>query len=273
MKDNINLPWRLMAATLYSPPRDGKILGAIEVDVTAIEDYIKAQRRTGNKLTMTAFVICAIGRSLAKYPEINCHIRRGRLVPRDYIDVMCSVGIKGGEEMAVVRISEAHLKSASQVAGEIRTLAFDARQGQESKTMRNKYTLTKIPWPLRGWTYKLIRWFVHDLGINLGFMGYTDSAFGSIMLSNIGTIGLTNGWPALMPAAKIPAVINMGKCEQKPVVRNKEVVIRTMLPLDATFDHRVVDGMHAGKMARSVSRLLAKPENLDQVVELESSVI
>jgi len=270
MKDKFNLPWRLMAATLYSPPRDGKVFGLIDVDVTAIEEYIKEQRRAGNKLTMTAFVICAVGRTLARHPEVNCHIRRGKLVPRDYIDVMCSVGIKGGEEMAAVRICEAHLKSASQVAEEIRNLAFDVRQGQEGKVMRNKYTLTKIPWPLRGWVYKLIRWIVHDLGINLGFMGYTDSAFGSIMLSNIGTVGLTYGWPALLPAAKIPAVVNMGKCEQKPVVRGKKIVIRTILPLAATFDHRIVDGMHAGKMSRGVARILANPEILDQVPETES---
>ncbi|NQU27264.1 MAG: 2-oxo acid dehydrogenase subunit E2 [Candidatus Marinimicrobia bacterium] len=264
MKNAFNLPWRLMAATLYGPPRDGKIMGTLNVDVTAIDKYIKDQRRQGNKLTLTTFVAVAIGRALAKYPEINCHIRRGRLVPREYIDVMVTVGIKGGAEMAAVRIRDAHEKTASQIAGEIRTMAFESRQGQESKVMQNKYTLTKIPWPIRGWIYKLIRWLVHDLGINLGFMGYLDSAFGSIVLSNIGTIGLTTGFPALLPAAKIPAVINMGKCELKPVVRSKEVVVRLMLPLSATFDHRIVDGLHAGKMASTVARLLAKPEELDQ---------
>ncbi|MFH1852145.1 MAG: 2-oxo acid dehydrogenase subunit E2 [Candidatus Neomarinimicrobiota bacterium] len=265
MKDNFNPPWRLMAATLYAPPRDGKIFGTVDVDVTAIDDYIKEQRQTGNKLTMTAFVVAAIGRAMAKYPDVNCHIRRGRLVPRDYIDITVSVGIKGGAEMAAVRICDADKKTASQIAAEIRGMAFGARQGQENKTMRNKYTLTRIPWPFRGWIYKLIRWIVHDLGINLSFMGYEDSSFGSIMLSNIGTIGLTTGFPALMPAAKIPAVVNMGKCELKPVVKSGKIAIRLILPLCATFDHRIVDGLHAGKMARTVARSLARPEELDRL--------
>ncbi len=214
--------------------------------------------------TMTPFVVAAVGRSLAKFPEINCHIRRGRLVPRDYIDVMVSVGMKDGAEMAAVRICDAHLKTVTQIAEEIRTMAFNARQGEESKTMRNKYTITKIPWPLRGWIYKFVRWLVHDVGLSLGFMGYKDSSFGSIMVSNIGTIGLTTGFPALMPAAKIPAVVNMGKCELKPSVYEKEIVPRLMLPLCAVFDHRIVDGMHAGKMARTVRRLLSNPDILDQ---------
>ena len=138
MKDAFNLPWRLMAATLYGPPRDGKIMGTVDVDVTAIDSYIKDQRRQGNKLTLTTFVVVAIGRALAKYPDINCHIRRGRLVPRDYIDVMVTVGIKGGAEMAAIRIRDAHEKTASQIAEEIRKMAFESRQGQESKVMQNK---------------------------------------------------------------------------------------------------------------------------------------
>ena len=133
--------------------------------------------------------------------------------------------------------------------------------------MQNKGTLGKIPWPFRRMAFKLIRWIVNDLGFQLKSMGLSDNSFGSIMLSNIGTHGLATGMAALFPAAKLPAVIVMGHAEKKPVVRDGEIVIRTMLPLTGTFDHRIVDGGHAGKLARSIMRRLARPHALEQVPE------
>ncbi|MCP4873935.1 MAG: hypothetical protein GY896_00475, partial [Gammaproteobacteria bacterium] len=54
-----------------------------------------------------------------------------------------------------------------------------------------------------------------------------------------------------------------------PVVKNGEIVIRTILPLTGTFDHRVVDGMQIGKFARGIKRNFRKPEWLDEVPEKE----
>jgi pyruvate dehydrogenase E2 component (dihydrolipoamide acetyltransferase) len=61
----------------------------------------------------------------------------------------------------------------------------------------------------------------------------------------------------------------LGKIEEKPVVRNGEVVIRTILPLTGTFDHRIVDGMQIGKLARGIKRNFRKPEWLNEVPEQE----
>ena len=74
---------------------------------------------------------------------------------------------------------------------------------------------------------------------------------------------------ALMPAAKVPAVIVLGKVEEKPVVRQGEIVIRTILPLTGTFDHRIVDGAQIGKLARGIKRNFRKVEWLDQVPDKE----
>ena len=82
-------------------------------------------------------------------------------------------------------------------------------------------------------------------------------------------IGLNTGMTALMPAAKVPCVVVLGKIEEKPVVRRGEIVVRTILPLTGTFDHRIVDGMQIGKLARGLKRAFRKPEWLDAVPEKE----
>ena len=57
----------------------------------------------------------------------------------------------------------------------------------------------------------------------------------------------------------------LGKIEEKPVVRQGKVVIRSVLPLTGTFDHRIVDGMQIGKLARSIKRNFRKPGWLDEI--------
>jgi pyruvate dehydrogenase E2 component (dihydrolipoamide acetyltransferase) len=46
------------------------------------------------------------------------------------------------------------------------------------------------------------------------------------------------------------------------VVENGQIVVRPMLTLCATFDHRVVDGVHAAKLCGVLRTILADPEQL-----------
>jgi len=66
-----------------------------------------------------------------------------------------------------------------------------------------------------------------------------------------------------------PIACTPGKIEEKPVVRDGEIVVRTILPLTGTFDHRIVDGAQIGKLARGIKRNFRKPEWLDEVPSAE----
>ena len=265
-QDKFNTPWRLIANAIYSPAKDAKVFGTLDIDVTKADEYIFKQRKSGNKITMTSIVTSAVARSLAfDAPEMNCFVRRGRVVPRDYVDVMVSVLISGGQEMSAVRIESAHTKTVSVIAKELKEKAAEARKGTEDSVMKNKYVLSKIPWPFRKWAYLLIRLLVYGLGVKWKVLGLSEDSFGSIMVTNVGTLGLTTALPALMPVAKLPGVISMGKYEQKPTVIKDEIVIRTFLSGGAVFDHRVVDGAQIGQFVRGVIKRIQKPEQLDQL--------
>ncbi len=82
--DKYNTPWRLVASTIFGPPKDGKLYGTMDIDVTGTEKYIWEQRNAAKKITMTSVVVAAVAQTLAEdTPEINCFIRRGRIIPRD----------------------------------------------------------------------------------------------------------------------------------------------------------------------------------------------
>ena len=91
---------------------------------------------------------------------------------------------------------------------------------------------------------------------------YNDS-FGSAMVTNIGHHDLQFGFPALLPIANIPLVVSLGKIEEKPVVRDGEIVIRKIMPAAATLDHRIFDGSQGGLLATTVRKYLLDPACLE----------
>ena len=70
------------------------------------------------------------------------------------------------------------------------------------------------------------------------------------------------GLPALMPASNLAFVQAIGKIKEIPVVVDGEIIPRSVLPISATFDHRVVDGSHISRYIKGINHYFANPEEL-----------
>ena len=81
-----------------------------------------------------------------------------------------------------------------------------------------------------------------------------------------GTFTLTNGgiFGSLLstPIINIPqsAILGMHKIEERPVVVNGEIVIRSMMYLALSYDHRIIDGRESVGFLVRVKELLENPE-------------
>jgi pyruvate dehydrogenase E2 component (dihydrolipoamide acetyltransferase) len=268
--DRFNTPWRVTSAAIYTTPTDSRVYGTLDIDVTESKRFLDQKREDGEKITMVHMTVAVLARAMAfDAPEMNCFIRRGAVVGREHVDVMVPVQVGGDTGVTAAIVRDAHARPVSDIAQEIRNKAKRSREGEEIKAARNKYVLNDIPWPLRRPAFRLLKWITVDMGFEIKALGLSAHSFGSFVVSDIGSFGLNTGMTALMPAAKVPCVIVLGKIEEKPVVRDGEVVIRTILPLTGTFDHRVVDGAQIGKLARGIKRGFRKPEWMNSVPEKE----
>lgn len=83
---------------------------------------------------------------------------------------------------------------------------------------------------------------------------------GTFTITNIGAMGGTG----LIPLINHPevAILGMGRAEPKAVVRDGQVVVRTMLPLVLAFDHRIADGGDAVRFVNDLVRRLEDPNTL-----------
>lgn len=268
--DRFNTPWRVTSAAIYTTPTDSRVYGTLDIDVTRAKRFLEKKRAAGVKITMTHLATAVLARAVAfDVPEMNCFIRRGAVVGRERLDVMVPISVGGDSGVTAAIVRDAHVRTVSSIAEEVRDKAASGRSGVETKAVQNKYLLNRIPWPFRRPAFRFLKWITVDMGIEIKALGLSAHSFGSFVVSDIGSFGLNTGMTALMPAAKIPAVIVLGKVEEKPVVRQGEIVIRTVLPLTGTFDHRIVDGMQIGKLARGIKRNFRKPEWLDEIPEKE----
>ena len=83
---------------------------------------------------------------------------------------------------------------------------------------------------------------------------------GTFTITNVGPLGGT----ALLPTINYPevAILGMGQVQEKPVVREGEIVIRKILPLTLAFDHRIADGADAARFVSEMVRQLSDPNLL-----------
>ena len=93
---------------------------------------------------------------------------------------------------------------------------------------------------------------------------------GSITLEDLtgGTFSITNGgiFGSLMstPIVNAPqsAILGMHKIQERPMVVNGQVVVRPMMYLALTYDHRIIDGREAVQFLVAVKDCLEDPGRL-----------
>ena len=79
----------------------------------------------------------------------------------------------------------------------------------------------------------------------------------TITLTSLGTLGGIAATPVIN--APEVAILGPNKLVERPVVRDGQVVIRTLMNLSSSFDHRIIDGFDAASYVQRLKRLIEKP--------------
>ena len=95
---------------------------------------------------------------------------------------------------------------------------------------------------------------------NDGALSYEDLTGGTFTLSNGGVFGSMLSTPILNPPQS--AILGMHTIQQRPVAENGEVVIRPMMYLALSYDHRLIDGREAVQFLVTIKNVLEDPARL-----------
>lgn len=93
-----------------------------------------------------------------------------------------------------------------------------------------------------------------------GKLTMDDLVGGTFTISNGGVFGSMLSTPIVNPPQS--AILGMHRIEERPIAENGEVVIRPMMYLALTYDHRIIDGSESVLFLRTIKECLEDPARL-----------
>ena len=111
-------------------------------------------------------------------------------------------------------------------------------------------------------SYADIETEIRALGLRAreGKLGIEDLTGGAFSITNGGVFGSMLSTPILNPPQS--AILGMHTIQQRPVVIKGEIVIRPMMYLALTYDHRIIDGKDAVQFLVTIKNVLEDPSRL-----------
>ena len=91
-------------------------------------------------------------------------------------------------------------------------------------------------------------------------LALADLQGGTFTVTNIGPIGGLFATPIILHPQT--AILGLMKMQPRPVVRDGQIVVRTMMNLALSFDHRVLDGAEAARFTTALIKRLESPRSL-----------
>jgi 2-oxoglutarate dehydrogenase E2 component (dihydrolipoamide succinyltransferase) len=200
-----------------------------EADVTHLVQWREKvkkefEKRENTKLTFTPLFIEAVIRCIKKYPLINSSLDGDKIIIKKDINIGMATALPSGNLIVPV-IRNADQLNLTGLARQVNGLAENARQNK---------------------------------------LRPDDTQGGTFTLTNVGTFGSLMGTPIInQPQVAILAV---GAIKKRPVVletsEGDAIVIRHMMYLSLSYDHRVVDGSLGATFLSAVARELENfPQN------------
>jgi pyruvate dehydrogenase E2 component (dihydrolipoamide acetyltransferase) len=269
-KDDVS-SFRKIAIGTWRTAYDPSVYGTMELRMDEAVRYIAAFReKTGKKLTLSHMIAKAAAMVLKECPDANAILRWNRVYLRKRIGVFFQV-VMTDEGAHKVDLSGATLydvegKSLLEIFDEFNAKVESVRARKDPALEKTRQTFLGIPYFALGTVLRLISFLSYTLNLDLRRFGIPQDPFGSIMITNIGSLGLDTAYVPLVPYSRVPILIATGAVKDVPVVEAGKIVPGKIMRINATFDHRFIDGFHASVMSRVLREWLEHPfEHFDKL--------
>ena len=263
--------FRKIAIGTWQTAYDPQVYGTLELRMEEALRYVADFRaRTGKRLTISHMMAKAVAAALVEMPDANAVLRYNRLYLRQDIGVFFQVVMEdegeGKIDLSGATVYDVDQKSLVEICDDFQAKVDKVRKRQDPALEKTRKSFLNIPYFLLNRVLKFLSFLTATLNLDLRFMGIPRDPFGSVMITNIGTLGLETAYVPLVPYSRVPIVLAVGAIKDVPVVDGDRVVPGKVMRVHATFDHRVIDGFHAAVMSRVLKAWMQKPfEHFDRL--------
>lgn len=265
-------PMHYVMPLMYPNRCDNEAYITMEVEIAETEEFISKfneGKSEEDRISLFGIIVAATLKTIYNRPQMNRFITNKNVYQRNNVTAAFTVkkhlSDEGDETLARICADEKSdlLSIQRQVSEQIR----------KCKTMDDESTeamgiIKKLPFKhLIG---AIARWADRH-GLMPQSVIATDPYQCSVVLSNMGSIGLNIGYHHLMNWGTNSIFIMIGKKEDRPVFdKNGNVTMKRIIKLSFTIDERISDGYYYGKSLRLLRKYVEKPELLLEKFEDES---
>lgn len=263
--------FRKLAIGTWRTAYDPTVYGTLSIRMDRALEYIeKFRERTGKRLTVTHLVTKACGEALKRCPDANAILRFNKIYLRKRVTIsVLVVQTDQGSakvDLTAAKIDDADQKSLSQIVDDLEETVRRVRERKDKALESGKKTVLKVPFLLMNLFLRLLSFVMYSLNIDLSFAGMPKDAFGACTVTNVGSLGLETAYVPLVPYTRTAIYVAVGRVVDAAVVENGKVVAGKVMNVNASFDHRFIDGYHASVLSKTMRELLENPfEHFDDL--------
>lgn len=191
-----------------------------EIDVTELMNIREQLKEEAITISANAFFLKAISLTLKEFPIFNAVLDEENEIIRLLEEHHLGIATDTEDGLIVPVVRNVEKKNLKQLHTEMKELT--------KKSLENKLTIQEV-------------------------------SGGTFTISNVGPLGGSIGATPIINYPEV-ALLSFHKTKKMPVVNKKdEIVVRSMMNVSMSFDHRVVDGATAVKFTNHFAKLIENP--------------
>ncbi len=242
-----------------------------EVEVSAVEQWLLAQREQGNdSVSLLHLVIAAYVRTLAVRPALNRFISGRYLYARNRIDIILSSGRGGSADNGALAVTVRFLPTdtVQDVCRRINNTLDNVKADEESDQMdRVASTLIKTPRFILRAGVTVLQWLDYHGWMHPRWT--VRSPFhGSAVISNEGSYALPSITRSINSFGSLPVSLSIGRLHSRMELdKDGHLFERKYVDYTVSFDSRIADSAYIGSAFKYFRYYLANPAELEQPPE------
>ncbi len=245
---------RMAAASAAVASERSTIHGITEADIGEPRRLMEEHRkRTGEALSLTAYVVACLARALSEVPELNSFRKGRRLVMLDdvTVNVLVERELDGEKVPEPVGIQAAQRKTYRQIHDQIRLA--QRREGDRLGSLSGSEWIRFIP-------SFLFRAFIRAASRSVRMA----KRYGVVSVTAVGMFGSDALW--FVPLGGATVLVTVGSIVKRPKLMDGRLEEREQLCLTISFDHEIVDGAPAARFVKKFTALIASGAVLHECV-------
>ncbi|MBI4817668.1 MAG: 2-oxo acid dehydrogenase subunit E2 [Deltaproteobacteria bacterium] len=254
------------------PPFSPYVTVSCSLDISAARAYLLSLKERGTPVTIQTLLAASIGRTYAELPAANASVIGNKIVRFEDVGVVAPIDLSnhpGGLETGLIVLERANERTLLELGAQAKKTVDGERRGDRDNPFFRLVIPIAEKVPNRVLVLALDG-FDRVARTELAAKWLRKLVPATVGLSNPGATlrlpagGLMRGASMSMPdkIVSLGSLFGVGPIQDEVIAVEGAPAVRPMLPLIFVFDHRLFDGVYAGRVLTKLLEVLRDPSKV-----------